>query len=281
MEVIWFIIVTWVVIVKVDCFPGYRFGAGFPAHGQEPAQLCGDWWRHTQLLLPKPQCSIPNTDCFGQARAHFNGTGVWSHCTAFVEMGGWGGGGVTHGQSYTWKPFPSAVGFVSLCPRPPSPCAPLVSASCLLSRPPPLPLHPSHAVCPIPFCLSATLCLWVSCSPSPCPSHPLSVSPLSLHPNVCDRFGWLGVWPATTSSLPPPPPPPANILISGVQRPGQVPRLVNRRPRVPFHCASAYSLIQFSSKTLIIPQGAILLWSWRAHKKYIKLREKYNKQKNT
>ena len=29
-------------------------------------------------------------------------------------------------------------------------------------------------------------------------------------------------------------------------------------------------------KTLIIPQGAILLWSWRAHKKYIKLREQYN-----
>ena len=33
-------------------------------------------------------------------------------------------------------------------------------------------------------------------------------------------------------------------------------------------------------KTLIIPQGAILLWSWRAHKKYIKLREQYNKQKS-
>ena len=31
--------------------------------------------------------------------------------------------------------------------------------------------------------------------------------------------------------------------------------------------------IQFNSKTLIIPQGAILLWSRRAHKKYIKLRE--------
>ena len=38
--------------------------------------------------------------------------------------------------------------------------------------------------------------------------------------------------------------------------------------------------IQLNSKTLIIPQGAVLLWSWRAHKKYIKLREQYNKQKS-
>ena len=38
--------------------------------------------------------------------------------------------------------------------------------------------------------------------------------------------------------------------------------------------------VQFNSKTLIIPQGAILLWSWRAHKKYVKLREQYNKQKS-
>ena len=42
----------------------------------------------------------------------------------------------------------------------------------------------------------------------------------------------------------------------------------------------------FSSikKTLIIPQGAILLWSWRARKKineYIKLREQYNKHNTT
>ena len=29
--------------------------------------------------------------------------------------------------------------------------------------------------------------------------------------------------------------------------------------------------LQFNSKTLIIPQGAVLLWSWRARKKYIKL----------
>ena len=29
--------------------------------------------------------------------------------------------------------------------------------------------------------------------------------------------------------------------------------------------------IQFNSETLIIPQGTILLWSWRARKKYIKL----------
>ena len=35
----------------------------------------------------------------------------------------------------------------------------------------------------------------------------------------------------------------------------------------------------FNSKTLIIPQGVILLWSWRARKKYIKLREQYNKQR--
>ena len=39
-------------------------------------------------------------------------------------------------------------------------------------------------------------------------------------------------------------------------------------------------------KTLIIPQGAILLWSWRARKKiylkkYIKLREQYNKHNTT
>ena len=38
--------------------------------------------------------------------------------------------------------------------------------------------------------------------------------------------------------------------------------------------------LQFNSKTLIIPQGAILLWPWWAHKKYIKLREQYNKQKS-
>ena len=39
------------------------------------------------------------------------------------------------------------------------------------------------------------------------------------------------------------------------------------------HSHTLLLAIQFSSKTLIIPQGAILLWSWRAHKKYIKLRE--------
>ena len=39
-----------------------------------------------------------------------------------------------------------------------------------------------------------------------------------------------------------------------------------------------FSIFQF--KTLIIPQGAILLWSWRARKKYIKLREQYNKRKS-
>ena len=40
--------------------------------------------------------------------------------------------------------------------------------------------------------------------------------------------------------------------------------------------------VQFNSiqKNLIIPQGAILLWSWQAHKKYIKLRKQYNKQKS-
>ena len=37
---------------------------------------------------------------------------------------------------------------------------------------------------------------------------------------------------------------------------------------------------EFNSKTLIIPQGAVLLWSWWAHKKYIKLRKQYNKQKS-
>ena len=48
--------------------------------------------------------------------------------------------------------------------------------------------------------------------------------------------------------------------------------------------------IQFNSKTLIIPQGAILLWSWRALKNKntqqnthtrIKLREQYNKHNTT
>ena len=37
--------------------------------------------------------------------------------------------------------------------------------------------------------------------------------------------------------------------------------------------------IQF--KNFNHPQGAILLWSWRARKKYIKLREKYNKHNTT
>ena len=32
--------------------------------------------------------------------------------------------------------------------------------------------------------------------------------------------------------------------------------------------AASKRIIQFNSKTLIIPQGAILLWSWRAHQKY-------------
>ena len=44
-----------------------------------------------------------------------------------------------------------------------------------------------------------------------------------------------------------------------------------------------YAIIQFNSiqfkKFLIIPQGAILLWSWRARKK--KLREQYNKHNIT
>ena len=39
--------------------------------------------------------------------------------------------------------------------------------------------------------------------------------------------------------------------------------------------------IQFNSKTSIISQGAVLLWSWQARKKYIKLREQYNKNNNT
>ena len=37
------------------------------------------------------------------------------------------------------------------------------------------------------------------------------------------------------------------------------------------HCQTSHQYNQFNSKTLIIPQGAILLWSWQAHKKYIKL----------
>ena len=43
------------------------------------------------------------------------------------------------------------------------------------------------------------------------------------------------------------------------------------------------SNIQFNSKTLIIPQGAILLWSWRARKqKPTKTKQKQtNKQKHT
>ena len=42
----------------------------------------------------------------------------------------------------------------------------------------------------------------------------------------------------------------------------------------------AEASIQFNSKTLIIPQGAILLWSWRAHKKYIKLASRYKPVEN-
>ena len=48
----------------------------------------------------------------------------------------------------------------------------------------------------------------------------------------------------------------------------------------PISSPIQFNSIQFNSKTLKIPQGAILLWSWRAHKKYIKLREQYNKQKS-
>ena len=44
------------------------------------------------------------------------------------------------------------------------------------------------------------------------------------------------------------------------------------------HSFNLFNSIQL--KKLIIPQGAILLWSWRAHKKYIKLREQDNKQKS-
>ena len=42
--------------------------------------------------------------------------------------------------------------------------------------------------------------------------------------------------------------------------------------------------VQFNSiqKTLIIPQGAILLWSWQARKNNsIELREQYNKHNTT
>ena len=43
----------------------------------------------------------------------------------------------------------------------------------------------------------------------------------------------------------------------------------------------AFSAVQFK-KTLIIPQGTILLWSWQAHKITIhKLREQYNKHNTT
>ena len=42
------------------------------------------------------------------------------------------------------------------------------------------------------------------------------------------------------------------------------------------HSHTLLLAIQFNSKTFIIPQGAVLLWSWRAHKKCIKLREQYN-----
>ena len=35
-----------------------------------------------------------------------------------------------------------------------------------------------------------------------------------------------------------------------------------------------FNSIQFKKTTLIIPQGAILLWSWRARKIYIKLEKR-------
>jgi len=42
------------------------------------------------------------------------------------------------------------------------------------------------------------------------------------------------------------------------------------------------SCLQFNSikKTLIIPQGAILLWSWRAHKKIKKIQKIHEVKKN-
>ena len=42
-----------------------------------------------------------------------------------------------------------------------------------------------------------------------------------------------------------------------------------------------FSSVQFNSKTLIIPQGAILLWLWRAHKKIHKVKRTIQQTKES
>ena len=144
---------------------------------------------------------------------------------------------------------------LSLCASPPSHTPPPPPRLCLLSpvsspHPPPA----SHSVPSLSVCLP--LCV--------CGSPALRLlALLTLFLSLLSLFALMYV----TNSVdlgydqqlhPPPPPPPtsqscthtlplfsvapANIPISGVQRPGRVPRLVNRRPRVPFHCTSPYSL---------------------------------------